>query len=93
MCDLLPRSIKRVTLNSSPSISPNYMYVYYIIYVHAFAHTYYYTCIIICVQHVELCVSKVEISVQDVVSQEVEFLGMVRVGGGVALLAQPMPDK
>jgi hypothetical protein len=42
---------------------------------------------------VELCVSKLEVSVQDVVDKEVEFLGVVMVREGVSLLAQPMPDK
>ena len=37
--------------------------------------------------------SKLEVSVQDVVDKEVEFLGVVMVREGVSLLAQPMPDK
>ena len=45
------------------------------------------------VQHVELSVSKLEVSVHDVVDKEVEFLGVVMVREGVSLLAQPMPDK
>ena len=41
----------------------------------------------------ELCVSKLEVTVHDMVDREVEFLGVVMVREGVSLLAQPMPEK